>query len=404
MIETGLHRTEEVAAYDEQALIGEARILHKRRQRRLIFRLIAAALLIGIAASVITLSVSRSQPKTSRAPNASGLTKPVKDMAYVTTSEGILKINLATGKVVGRITPHGSALALDPIAIAPDGNTAYVVSDNVLTPIDLASGLAKAPISLGSPTGGIADATGYPSSIAIAPDGRTAYVAVPGKGTIVPVHLASRSNASPIFLGGTPQSIAIAPNGATAYVTNTTTDAVDVVNLVTGSVNSIAGIVDPLEVAITPNGARAYVSTGTGIVPIDLPSGSVFAQIRVGSMRAGFVPGPIVVSQDGQRIYVANTESAIDNATVFVASTRSNTIIHSLGGFAQPVGLSLAGDGHTLYVLNVAASPGAAIGGGSGTSSAVQKNALVPIDLNSGVVHRPILLPAAPRSFGLGRS
>jgi DNA-binding beta-propeller fold protein YncE len=310
---------------------------------------------------------------------------------------------LGTEKVVGRITPHGSAFALDPIAIAPGGNTAYVVSDNVLTPIDLASGLAKAPISLGSPTGGIADATGLPSSIAIAPDGRTAYVAIPGKGTIVPVQLAPLSSASPIVLGGTPQSIAIAPNGDAAYVTNTTTNAVDVVNLVSGAVSSITGIVDPLQIAITPNGARAYVTTGTAIIPIDLTVGSVLPPIKVGSITEGFVPGPIVVSRDGQRVYVANTESATGNATVLVASTRSNTIIHSLGGFSQPVGISFAGDGHTLYVLNVAPSPGAVIGGGIGTSLAVQKNALVPIDLNSGVVRTPILLPAAPRSIGLGR-
>lgn len=403
MIETELHPIEDVTAYEEQALIGEARTLHKRRKRRLVFRLITAALFIGIAASVVALSLSRSRPTTTAPPLPGGLTSQLNDTAYITTAEGILKVDLATKRVIGRITPHGSALALNPIAIASGDATAYVVSDNILTPIDLATGLPKSPISLGSPTGGIADATGYPTSIAITPNGRTAYVAIPGQGAIVPVHLASRSSASPIVLGGTPRSIAIAPNGETAYVTNSTANAVDVVNLETGSVASIGGIPDPLQIALTPNGARAYVTTQTGIVPINLTSMSVSPLIKVGSIRAGFVPGPIAVSNDGQRIYVANTESASGNAAVVVASTTSNSIIDLLGGFSGPVGISLANKGHTLYVLNAAASPGVLIGRSSGTS-VVQKNALVPVDLNSGKVRAPIPLPAGPRSLGIGRS
>ena len=274
MVETDLHPPD-TAAFQAQALIEEARRLHRRRQRKLALILIAVVLLLGITVSVVSISVSRSQPVAKAPPRLGGSTVQAKAIAYVTTSDGIVKVNLTNNKIVGRITPHGSRLALDPIAMAPDGKTAYVVSDNVLTPIDLRLGLAKAPIILGSPTGGTADSTGFPSSIAIAPNGQTAYVAIPAQGTVVPVRLTPLSAASPIHLGGTPRSIAISPNGDTAYVTNSTTGSIDIVNLLTGSVGlPINGIVDPQQIALTPNGQTAYVGSGSAIVPIDLTSGA----------------------------------------------------------------------------------------------------------------------------------
>jgi DNA-binding beta-propeller fold protein YncE len=387
VIDTELQQTE-IAAFQAQALIEKARRLHRRRQRRVVSRLIAAVLLIGIAASAIALSISRSPHSTTTLPRFGGPTTPTNNTAYITSSEGVLRVSLASKKVVGRITPHGRNFALDPIAIAPGGRTAYVVSDNIFTAIDLVSDSAMTPITLGSATGETADSKGFPSSIAIAPNRQTAYVAIPGHGTIVPVHLAPLHAASPVFLGGTPRSITIAPNGKTAYVTNPTTSVIDVIKLATDSVGLPIHIIDPQQIAITPNAKRAYVSTGTAIVPIDLRSDSALTPIKVGSIRAGFVPGPIAVSPDGQDIYVANTESGSGNAAVLIVSTTSNKIIARLGGFSGPVGLSVVGDGQMLYVLNTAPSPGAVVGGGSRTPSEVDTNALVPVDLNNEQWHR----------------
>ena len=411
MIETELHQTE-IAAFQAQALIEEARRLHRRRQRRLVFRLIAAVLLIGIAASAIALSMSRPPHATRTLPRFGLPTTPTNNTAYITTSEGILKVSLASKKVVERITLRGSNYALGPIAIAPGARTAYVVSDNLFTPISLASGSAKTPISLGSSTEETADSTGFPSSIAIAPNGRTAYVAIPGHGTIVPVDIAPLVAASPILLGGTPHSITIAPDGETAYVTNPASNAIDVINLATDSADlPINGIVDPQEIAITPNGTRAYVSTGTAnggpaggsVVPIELPSEKVLAPITgtAGSMSAGFVPGPIAISPNGHSIYIANIESATGSAAVLIVSASSNRVIGRLGAFSGPTSIALESDSRTLYVLNEAPSPGQVIGGGA--RSAVEDNALVPLDLSNGSVGTPIPLPASPRSFGIGR-
>jgi DNA-binding beta-propeller fold protein YncE len=89
---------------------------------------------------------------------------------------------------------------------------------------------------------------------------------------------------------------------------------------------------------------------------------------------------------------------------VSVVSTASNTVVGRLGGFSGPVGISLVGDAHKLYVLNVAPSPGAVFSGGRSRRDAVEDNALVPVDLNDGLVQTPIPIPAAPRSFGIGRA
>jgi DNA-binding beta-propeller fold protein YncE len=403
VIETDLEAPE-IAALHVQALIEEAKRRRRQRRRKLGFRLVAAVLLLGIAiGAAVILSGSHSQPSTKAAPPFASTTTQVNHSAYVTTTHGIYEVNLATKRIVRWIDPHGSQLALDPVAIAPNGQTAYVVSDNVLTPIDLRSGLAKAPVTLGSATGGKADSLGLPSSIAIAPNGQSAYVAIPAQGTVVPVHLAPLSAGSPIYVGGAPRTIAIARDGSTAYVSNSSSDAIDIVNLATDSVGlPINGLQGPQGIAVTPDGQRAYVTASNGVVPIDLTSRGVFAPIGVASIGSGSVPGPIAVSADGRSVYIANTESATGDAAVTVVSTASNTVIARLGGFSGPADLSLVNGTHTLYVLNTAPYPGAVISGGTGSGNVIEENALVPVDLTHGRLQTPIPIPATPRSFGIG--
>jgi DNA-binding beta-propeller fold protein YncE len=137
------------------------------------------------------------KPSAKVAPRVGGPAAPTHETAYITTTAGVLKVDLTNRKIVRHIATPGDRLALGPIAIAPGGHTAYVASDNVLTPIDLATGRAAASVTIGPATGGPADGSGFPSSIAIAPDGRAAYVAVPAYGTIVPVRLSLLAAGNP---------------------------------------------------------------------------------------------------------------------------------------------------------------------------------------------------------------
>jgi DNA-binding beta-propeller fold protein YncE len=400
MTKVDLHGAE-TAALKAQALIEEARRLHRRRQRKVVIGIAVVALLIGVAVSaIVVISHGRSPSSTTVLPRLGVPSGPEDRTAYVTTSSGIVVVDLATDKVVRLIEPHGSLFALDPIAIAPGGHTAYVVSDNVLTPIDLSSGSVKSSITLGPPTAQLADGSGYPSSIAIAPDGRTAYVAIPALGTIVPVHLDSLTVGTPIAVGGNPVEIAIDPNGKNAYVTDSSSSRIDVVNLVTDSVEApITGIADPHEIAIAPNGQRAYVSTGginlsPSVVPIDLSTGRVLAPISLDSHGFGDVPGFIAASPDGRTVYVTFAPT-VSGAQIFLLSTTRNKVIDRLGYFSGAGGIALASNGDTLYVLNTAPSEI------FGKSRGVEGNALVPIDLDRGRIEKPISIPATPRSVAI---
>ena len=101
-----------------------------------------------------------------------------------------------------------------PIAITPDGKTAYVshINGNTVTPIRIATNTALTPIPVGS----------NPWRIAITPDGRTAYVTHRTPSSVVtPIRIATNTALTPIEVGDqTSRGITITPDGRTAYVTS----------------------------------------------------------------------------------------------------------------------------------------------------------------------------------------
>lgn len=59
---------------------------------------IAVVLLLGITVSIVGISVSRSQPVAKALPRLGGSTVQEEAMAYVTTSDGIVKVNLCRSR------------------------------------------------------------------------------------------------------------------------------------------------------------------------------------------------------------------------------------------------------------------------------------------------------------------
>jgi YVTN family beta-propeller protein len=100
-----------------------------------------------------------------------------------------------------------------PIAVTPDGRTAYVVSmTGTVLSIATASNTAGPPVKVGK----------LPMAIAITPDGTTAYVLNEVSGTVTPISMATNAPGRPIRVGSSPQAIAITPDRRTAYVTGLT--------------------------------------------------------------------------------------------------------------------------------------------------------------------------------------
>ncbi|HVC24924.1 MAG TPA: YncE family protein [Acidimicrobiales bacterium] len=221
--------------------------------------------------------------------------------AYVTDAgssplgDTVTPVDLETRTALAPITvgagPQG-------IAITPDGSTAYVadagaivngqvgpVGDTV-TPIDLATRTALAPITVGN----------APTAVVVAPDGSAVYVANASSGSVTPIPIGSGAAGTSMAVDGSPQALAFAAAGSsTLYVALAPSGvsaggSLTAVSVVTGHVLRATGVcASPSGVAVT--GATAWVTcTASGtIVPVDLRSGVKGAPISVG-------PGPYAIA------------------------------------------------------------------------------------------------------------
>ena len=140
------------------------------------------------------------------------------------------------------------------IAISPDGKTAYVTDagavvtgqsgaiGDTVTPIDLSTKTALAPITVGN------------GPIGIAIDGGTAYVANSGSESVSPIDLANRSAGAAISVGGVPA--ALAADGGTVWVA------------VGGRSSSAAGSLVPIAVSSDTTGSAVIVGASPSAVAI----------------------------------------------------------------------------------------------------------------------------------------
>ena len=286
-------------------------------------------------------------------PDAIAIT-PNGERAYVTNyaSNSVTPIDLTTEEVLPSIK-LGSTAGPAGIAIAPDGKTAYVTEagatgtlGDTITPIDLATGKTMAPITVGP----------GPQGIAITPDGRRAYVADAGAivqgqtgsfgSTVTPVDLRTGKALAPITVGNAPTGVAITPDGSTALVANLNSGSVSPINLAT----DVAGSPIPVEgapIAIAISAAHptvAYVvdtiskQSATGnVTPVDLTNGTAGSPITLGKN-----PQAIAMSPDGKTAWVV----CYDSETIVPLSTRTDrpgTAIKLPGG---PSAIALTGAAH----------------------------------------------------------
>lgn len=191
----------------------------------------------------------------------------------------VVAIDIATNTVIKSIdvaakdTDYVNS-GLADIAITPNGKTAYVVNqlDGTLTPVDLARGKAGPAITIGGS-----------QAIKIAPDGNTAYVisgSLDQLGTftpngVVPIDLATRSLEKLIPMDGV-AALAITADGKTLYMLGTSgLIGMSLTTKTFGKEIAISGSA----MAITPDAKVAYVATSNGLTPVDLASGALGASI-----------------------------------------------------------------------------------------------------------------------------
>jgi DNA-binding beta-propeller fold protein YncE len=275
--------------------------------------------------------------------------------AYVTNSQ-LSSVSIYAGnQFTGTIKHVGSG----PTGIAIDSkdSTAYVADygfynepAHTVTPLDLSTGTADAPIKVG---------TG-PLAIAVRPGDRFAVVTLQGTAahpghTVREINLATGAVSPAVDVGLNPESLAIAPDGTTAYVADFSSAEVTPVDLTTWPPQALTPIplpgTSPRAIAISPNGQTAYVldAANATVTPIALPGGAVGQPVNLICHKGGdpgCTPSAIVISRDGSRAYV----SAAGSADVIVLSLPSLTVLRVVGTGAYPDALGLSGG--WLYVAN----------------------------------------------------
>ena len=267
-------------------------------------------------------------------PDAIAIT-PNGTTAYVANSgDGtISKIALSTGTVQATIDVGGNPTA---IAINPAGTTAYVTDNNPgyenLIPISLANDSVQPGIPIGTAATAV-----DPVAVSITPDGTTAYVVDRGSNTVpgalTPVDLATGTAGAPISainsvsLGTAPDAIAISPNGGDAFVTNAgsgTVSQVTLTNDVATAITTGQAGTDPLGVAVTPDGTGVYIADGVPTtVGTTTPPGTVSVLTTPTTAEQ---PASIAVGEGPDAIAITPDQAPIATLTVLPAVAGSPTL------------------------------------------------------------------------------
>ncbi len=289
----------------------------------------------------------------------------------VASESGLTPIDTATNAAGSTLTKLDG---FGPVAITPDGSTAYAVQsggpiadDDVVQFQMTASGPAeetKIPLSAAS-YGGTPSSNPIITSIAIAPNGRTAYLADTDNSVVLPLDLTQSppafGTAIPVPAGAT--DVAVSPDSATVYVLGAgKITPISASTGTLGSVITVTGDVNTESFALTPDGSEAYVAAGEDAYPVTLASGHVGAPIDTGvELTNGDGVKSFAIASDGATGYAAGASQSsgetngdptvvpIDLATA-TAETAIDLSTATSDTEASLFAIALTPDGSTAYV------------------------------------------------------
>jgi YVTN family beta-propeller protein len=253
----------------------------------------------------------------------------------------------------------GAALQLSPppipvgayaggLALSPSGDRLYVLSngDGAIRFFDTSTRqLVRPPIVVG---------TG--ERLAVSRDGQWLYVAA---GSVLAIEVATGAVTGISF--SLSSDLVFSLDGKKLYVSDRNASLVGVVDTDPGSptFNTVAKQIvladeEPYGLALSPDGSRVYVSnrqnlarTETSVDVIDTTNDVLLPPRAVLTLGPGGGVSRLVVSSDGQRIYVTN-ESSNDVAVLDAASVSQIDVIHTGGAALRDV--AIAPDEQTLLL------------------------------------------------------
>jgi PQQ-dependent catabolism-associated beta-propeller protein len=230
-------------------------------------------------------------------------------MVACTDSNQADVIDPASGKSVRRIPLGDSPEAFD---LSPDGKVIYVSNEDEssVSFIDAANGKTLRSVKVGA----------EPEGVKVSADGKTLYVTSEAASLVHVVDTASGKVSKNIRVGKRPRRMAITPDGKELWVTNEMDASVSVVSTATHEVidtlkfevkGARATDITPVGILISQDGQRAFVALGRAnhVAFVDVPSRKVAALVLVGKRAWNVTLDPAQA-----RLYVVNGLS--DDVTV----------------------------------------------------------------------------------------
>jgi YVTN family beta-propeller protein len=234
--------------------------------------------------------------------------------AYVTDyASGVLAVVDTNSKKVVDSVPVGS----EPVSVvvSPDNSKIYVANSfsNSVTAIDAETFKSKTIVIPNQ-------YQGYPSSIAMAPDGQTVYVATnnlqPDFGNaicwIVGIDTSTHQVSSATRIRY-PMALTVSPDGTAIYVIGGISDTLYTISTATHKITHAVGLqsgspTQPVTggIAITPDGTKVFAtdSASAGIFEVDVTKHKLVKMIPVGQ-----APGSLAITPDGSQLWATDLRS-----------------------------------------------------------------------------------------------
>jgi YVTN family beta-propeller protein len=193
----------------------------------------------------------------------------------------------------------------------------------------------------------------YGTDVAVSPDGRRAYV--PARDGVTVIDRASAQVVGSIRTNNDPYALALTPSGAGAFVMDLASRYIWALDLRAGTVAEripvgigARPVLTP-RVAVSRDGLRLYVSDGANQKLLVLDAETH------GDVRRQFLPihpGPLALSPDGARVYVAGCTQSCTDGQVLTIDAASGQLGPRYRLKSTPSGMAIAPDGRELWVAN----------------------------------------------------
>jgi YVTN family beta-propeller protein len=176
-------------------------------------------------------------------------------------------------------------------------------------------------------------------------------VYVTGHGTVSIIDIEKEEVVKRLYTGDFNYAVTMTPDGKQAYVSSQ--GNVSVVDIATQEVLRTISLECrclPKDIDFTLDGKQACVAVGQTILVIDTKKEEVIDTITVKGNF--FDPYEVVISPNGNRIYLAGSSSGTTPDQILVIDAKTHSITKAIYTKLAPLGMAITSDGKELYITH----------------------------------------------------